>query len=70
MINYRIPDAFARSKDPNPKAPALKMAITMGSKVQSANGSWRSILQKDGVDLGTGVEWKASELTTMPWQPN
>ena len=42
------------------------MSITIGSKVQSANGSWRSTLQKDGVDL----EWKASELTTMPWQPN
>ena len=42
------------------------MAITIGPKVQSANGSWRATLHEDGVDL----EWKAEELTTMPWQPN
>ena len=42
------------------------MAITIGPKIQSANGSWRAALQKDGLDL----EWKAEELTTMPWQPS
>ena len=41
------------------------MANTIGPRVQSANGSWRAGLQKDGFDL----EWKAEELTTMPWQP-
>ena len=32
----------------------------------SANGSSRAVLQQNGGD----VEWKATEKTTMPWQPS
>jgi hypothetical protein len=42
------------------------MAIQIGEKILSPNGSSRAALQKDGVD----VEWKASVKTTMPWQPS
>ena len=42
------------------------MAIEIGANIQSANGSTRHVLQKDGVD----VEWKARVQTTMPWQPS
>jgi hypothetical protein len=42
------------------------MAIQIGEKVLSANGSSCAVLQKDGAD----VEWKTRTQTTMTWQPN
>ena len=42
------------------------MAITIGTKILSANGSSRAALQQDGADL----EWTARELTNMPWSPD
>jgi len=46
---------------------ALKnMAIQIGEKVLSANGSTRYALSQNG----GSVEWKTSVQTSMPWQPN
>ena len=42
------------------------MTITICELKASANGSSRAVLQENG----GGVEWKATEKTTMPWQPN
>ena len=42
------------------------MTITICELKDSANGSSRAVLQKNGQD----VEWKATQKTTLAWQPN
>ena len=62
--DHRIPP---RSKASHPKLPGLKrMTITICELEPASNGSHRAVLQQNGQDL----EWKASQKTTLAWQPS
>ena len=62
--NLLDPPAF---RHPPPKATRTKtMTTTICELSASANGSSRAVLQRNGGDL----EWKATQKTSMVWQPN